>query len=104
VYDEFDDLYDDVTRAVLDRSTGSAPRRRDVASGWRANAAAGAFTIMTATALGVQDVLEPKQETPVIEEIDVSTLRPRDDAPVAYFHVPGLPKASRAIVRPWRFA
>lgn len=107
-HDEFEDLYDYHTLAALGRPSAStrttSSHERAVTSGWRANAAAGAFTIMTATALGVQDVLEPKRETPVIEEIDVSTLGPGEDMPVAYFHVPGLPKASRAVVRPWLFA
>ena len=53
--------------------------------------------------LGVQAVLEPKQRTPIIEEIDLDSFALGDDVPVTYIHVPGLPRASRAIVRPWLF-
>ena len=100
--DEFDDLYDEITLAALDRAT--TPRRpvpERVASGWRAGV--GATALMTAAALGLQEVLDPKAHDPIIEELDVGTLTPRGDAPVVYFHVPGNPRASRAIVRPWLF-
>lgn len=100
---ELDDLYDDITLATLDRWNHDAPATRPTATGWRANVGAAALTVMTSTALGVRDVLEAKRETEVIEEIDLSTLGPNPDAPVAYFHVPGLPRASRAVVRPWLF-
>jgi hypothetical protein len=97
---ELEDVYDDVTCAVLDRwrtAPKSAPV--EIASGWRAGL--GATALLTAAALGVQDVLEPKRRTPVIEEIDLDTLAPGEHGPVAYHHVPGRPKASRAVVRPW---
>lgn len=93
-----EDLYDDITEAQLD--AWHAPAREvpaEVARGWRAGV--GATALLTAAALGVQEVLEPKQRTPVIEEIDLGGSA--DDAPVVYVHVPGAPKASRAIVRPW---
>jgi hypothetical protein len=96
-----DDVYDDATWDVVDR--WHVPRRRvpaEVASGWRAGV--GATALMTAVALGVQDVLEPKHHDPIVEEIDLDGLWP-DDVPVVYHHVPGLPSASRAIVRPWLF-
>lgn len=102
VYDEFDDVYDDVTRRALDRWPGTVePPRRPVAGGWRAGVGATAF--MTAAALGMQEALAPKQRNPIIEEIDLDSLAPDDDRPVVYHHVPGFPKASRAIVRPWLF-
>jgi len=100
--DEFDDVYDDGTRRVLDRwPREPEPMPPVVANGWRANL--GATALLTAAALGVQDVLEPKRRDPVIEEVDLDTFALGDDMPVTYRHVPGLPKASRAIVRPWLF-
>jgi hypothetical protein len=102
VPDDLDELYDDATLAVLDRRRPpSNPVPAEVARGWRAGL--GATALLTAVALGVQDVLEPKRSVPVIEEIDLDTIAPNDYAPVVYHHVPGLPKASRAIVRPWLF-
>jgi len=102
VGDEFEDVYDDATRRALDRwSTPATRSRPDVAQGWRAGLGAGA--LLTAAALGVQDVLEPKQRTPIIEEIDLDSFALGDDVPVTYIHVPGAPRASRAIVRPWLF-
>jgi hypothetical protein len=94
-----DDIYDDATWDAVDR-WHTPPRRipTEVASGWRASL--GATALMTAVALGVQDVLEPKHSDPVIEEIDLDELW-SDDLPVVYHHVPGAPKASRAVVRPW---
>ncbi|MEY2431916.1 MAG: hypothetical protein QOC92_1641 [Acidimicrobiaceae bacterium] len=100
MHDDLADLYDDVTCAVLDRQdTARTPASPEVASGWRAGV--GATALLTAVALGVHDVLEPKRRAPVIEEIDLDTLGPSERAPVVYHHVPGVPKASRAIVRPW---
>ncbi len=99
--DDFDELYDDATCALLDRSSGvrrpSVPA--EVASGWRAGL--GATALMTAVAFGVHDVLEPRRRDPIIEEIDVDSLWHRDDLPVVYHHVVGHPSASHAIVRPW---
>ena len=100
---ELDDVYDDVTRAALDRWNRSPkPVPAEVASGWRGGVAATA--LLTAVALGVQEVLEPKRRAPVIEEIDLDTLWRGDDLPVVYHHVAGHPKASHAIVRPWLFS
>jgi hypothetical protein len=100
VHDDLDELYDDVTCAVLDRwETPRTPARREVTSGWRAGV--GATALLTAVALGVHEVLEPKRRTPIIEEIDLDTIGPSECAPVVYHHVPGVPKASSAIVRPW---
>lgn len=94
------DLYDDETWSqILRWRAERRPVPEEVAHGWRASV--GATALFTAAALGVQDVLEPRQTTPVIEEIDLDSLRYRDDAPIVYHHVPGLPRSSRAIVRPW---
>lgn len=100
--DEFEDVYDDATRRALDRwlTTGSTSEPA-VAHGWRAGL--GASALLTAATLGVQDVLEPKQRTPIIEEIDLDSFALGEDVPVTYIHVPGAPRASRAIVRPWLF-
>jgi hypothetical protein len=97
-----DDLYDDSTWDAVDR--WHVPPRRlpaEVASGWRVGL--GATALMTAVALGVQDVLEPKRHAPIIEEIDLGTLW-SDELAVVYHHVPGAPTASRATVRPWLFS
>jgi hypothetical protein len=100
VSERLDDLYDEVTWAVIDRwQTPRKPRPAEVASGWRAGL--GATALFTAATLGVQEVLEPKRRDPVIEEVDLDSLGPGDDAPVVYHHVAGHPRASRAIVRPW---
>ena len=100
--DEFEDVYDESTRRALDRWSVTTPSTGpEVAGGWRAGL--GATALFTAAALGVQDVLEPKQRTPIIEEIDLDSFARGHDVPVTYFHVPGLPRASRAIVRPWLF-
>jgi hypothetical protein len=97
--DDLDDVYDGITRAAIDRWQRSPnPVPAEIASGWRGGLAATA--LLTAVALGVQEVLEPKRRTPVIEEIDLDALW-SDDLPVVYHHVPDGPKASRAIVRPW---
>jgi hypothetical protein len=102
VGDEFEDVYDDATRRALDRWSVSASASGPVvAHGWRAGL--GATALLTAASLGVQDVLEPKQRTPIIEEIDLDSFALGEDVPVTYIHVPGVPRASRAIVRPWLF-
>ena len=100
--DDFEDVYDDVTRRALDRWPRShEPPSPVVATGLRAGLGAGA--LLTAAALGVPDVLEPKRHDPVIEEIDLDAYASNHEMRVTYFHVPGAPKASRAIVRPWLF-
>lgn len=95
--DDFDDLYDDVTLGRLDR----AERRsiaKDVVRGWRGGLGAG--VIATTAMIGVRDVVEPDLRDPIIEEVDLSRFVD-DNAPVTYHHVPGAPKASHAVVRPW---
>lgn len=100
--EDVDDLYDDETWALITRwNAERVPFPPEVARGWRAGAGATAF--LAAAALGVRDIVEPEQRTPLIEEIDLDTLGLGDDAPVVYHHVVGLPRASRAIVRPWLF-
>jgi len=95
-----DDFYDDATWDAVDRwHAARRPVPAEVASGWRAGI--GATALMTAVALGVQDVLDPKHNDPIIEEIDLDALWSGGELPVVYHHVPGAPRASRAIVRPW---
>jgi len=94
------DLYDDETWALIEQwNTERVRLPVEVSHGWRAGV--GATALFAAAALGVHDVLEPERRTPVIEEVDLDSLALGDDAPVHYFHVPGAPRASRAVVRPW---
>lgn len=93
------DFYDDETWSQIVR--WHAERRAvpaEVARGWRASV--GATALFTAAALGVRDALDPERDTPIIEEIDLDALA-NPDAPVVYHHVPGAPRVSRAVVRPW---
>ena len=97
--EDFDDLYDEPTLGRL----GHHERRSvpaQVARGWRGGLGAG--VIATSAMIGVRDVLEPESRDPIIEEVDLPRFVDLE-APVVYHHVPGLPQASRAIVRPWLF-
>ena len=95
------DLYDDETWSqILRWRAERRPMPADVERGWRATV--GATALFTAAALGVRDALELERNTPVIEEIDLDALA-NPDAPVLYHHVPGRPRSSRAVVRPWLF-
>ena len=99
---DVDGVYDDETWAIIQRwNAEREPFPPEVARGWRAGVTAGA--VFAAAAFGVQETLEPKRETPVIEEIDLDASWRRDDLPVVYHHVAGAPRVSRAIVRPWLF-
>jgi hypothetical protein len=91
------EVYDDVTLARLDAAV--VPPRFDPrpASGLRGRAAAGA--LVTALALGAQDVLGPSRPREVIEE--VAPAMPAGPGQwVVYIHVAGAPKACVALVRP----
>jgi len=94
---EFEDLYDEPTLGRLDRQ-GQPSEPRAVVRGWRGGL--GASAIATTAMIGVREATEPERRDPVIEEVDLARFVDRD-APVVYHHVPGSPKASRAIVRPW---
>jgi hypothetical protein len=96
-FGNFADLYDDRTLGRLDR-TERQQLPAEVARGWRVGLGAG--VIATTAMLGVRDVIEPERRDPVIEEVDLAGFHD-PDAAVVYHHVPGAPKASRAIVRPW---
>jgi hypothetical protein len=96
---ELDDLYDDATLAALDRSVRvRRPVPAVVAGGWRGRLGAGA--IATAVLVGAGEALDPDRNEPVIEEVDVDG-PPDERLPVTVLLVPGLPRATRAVVRPW---
>ena len=97
---DFEELYDEPTLGTARTSRAHLSRRTEVVRGWRSGLGAGA--IAATAMIGVRDVLEPERRDPIIEEVDLSRFVDVD-APVVYHHVPGHPKASRAIVRPWLF-
>jgi len=93
-----DDLYDDGTWALIERWNAERVQvPAEVAHGWRAGM--GATALYAAAMLGVQDVLEPERRTPIIEEIDLDAFG--QNQWVTYHHMPGAPRLSRAVVRPW---
>ena len=91
-----EDLYDPATLAVIDRWS-SESRTVEPAAPWRRAAFAGAVT--TALVTGVADALEDEADEAVVE-IDRGVSRTPLEAVTLYF-VPGEPRASVAIVRPW---
>jgi hypothetical protein len=68
---------------------GSLPRR------WGTGGA-----MLAAAMFGLGDVLEPDKARQHVIEFVPDAL-PADDQPVTYLHVPGAPRASRIVVRPW---
>lgn len=89
--------YDELTRRRIERAGRRVAAARPVAG--RGRRVAGGGALLTAVALGVREVLEPEESRPVIEE-----LRPADDGvlpAVVLLLVPGAPRRSRALVRPW---
>ncbi|MGQ0617964.1 MAG: hypothetical protein ACT4PW_13405 [Acidimicrobiia bacterium] len=105
---DLDDLYDPVTRARLARGDGTgAERLRNVpaqpavaaAPGWRGGMGGAAF--LGAAMLGVRDMLEAPRREPVVEEVDLYARGPGRPRAVTFFYVPGAPRASRVLVRPW---
>ncbi len=98
--DQDDGVYDDDTWRLISRwNAERAPVPAEVARGWRAGV--GAMAIFGAATLGGAEALEPTRRDPVYEEVDLDSLAVGADAPVVYHHVPGVPRASRAVVRPW---
>jgi hypothetical protein len=96
---ELDDLYDEATLVALDRFVRiRRPVPAVVAAGWRGRLGAGA--IVTAAMIGVGEALDPDRNEPVIEEVDVDG-PPDPRQPVTVHVVPGIPQATRAVVRPW---
>lgn len=94
----FEELYDDETLAALD---GWAPGAgREPSTRGRVGRGGLAGLMLTGLSLGLRDTLDGlTEEEPVVE------LRPDDvdaeDRWVTFVHVPGLPRWSRIVVRPW---
>ncbi len=92
--DPLADLYDERTLRRLDGRPPTPPERP---SGARSTVAAGAF--VSAIALGLQTVFEPRAVEPIVEEVEPA--RPSSDDPVRLWFVPGAPRLTRADARPW---
>jgi hypothetical protein len=92
-----DDLYDELTSRRID---GQPVRkgRRTVGTGRRA---VGGAALLTGVALGLQEVFEPREAAPIIEEISPDRGEPEA---VSLYLVRGFPARSRALVRPWLLA
>lgn len=92
---ELEELYDARTLAALDAGRGEPPPARWQPTSTRARWG----SLLVGTVLGLQEVLDPRPER---EEVE---LRPDDSAAaerwVTFVHVPGAPRASRILVRPW---
>jgi hypothetical protein len=58
--------------------------------------------VLAGAMLGVAEVLEPERARQHVIE-HVPDQLPADDQPVSYHHVPGHPRASRIVVRPWLY-
>ena len=89
------DEYDDATAARIDHS----PRRRTVKRTSSGRRALGGGALMTAVALGFQQVFEPPDREEVV--LEVGAAEPDPDQPVDLYLVPEAPARSRARVRPW---
>jgi hypothetical protein len=105
VDEAFDEVYDDATMAAIERwqpSPADTAAESSVPSvgGWRRGVGASAFFL--AAAMGMQEALEPERRRPVIEELDL-TAAVDDGRPVIVFLVPGAPRLSHVLVRPWLF-
>ena len=96
VQGDLDDLYDAPTLGRLDRAAHTVPARTQR----RGRGGIGATAVAAGIAFGMREILDPPEETPIIEEIDMAGLV-RDDQPVTFHYVHEVPAASRAIVRPW---
>jgi hypothetical protein len=94
-----DELYDEATARRIDRS----PRRREVRQAPRSRRAFGAGALMTAVALGLQEVFDPRDDDEIILEVDLAG-EPHDDQPVTLDYDPHSAARSRAHVRPWLLA
>lgn len=85
-----EELYDEVTLRRLGVTVvGPVPRRRPLSG------------VMLAAAMsGVGEVLEPERRRAAMVEFDPGHDR-FADRPVQFVLVPGAPKASRILLRPW---
>ncbi len=89
-----DELYDPDVLAALDRSRETTPPRAG-------RSAAAALT--AALLAGVASALEDCAPEPAIVEFEPDRRRARPE-PVTVHLVPGVPRASVAVVRPWLLA
>ncbi|MGH9138812.1 MAG: hypothetical protein ACRD0G_17515 [Acidimicrobiales bacterium] len=96
MHDPLAEFYDPQTLRLLDRPAPS-PTPRPTAG--RARTTLGAGVVLSAMALGLEAVFNPRDVEPVVEEIEPSG--PGADEPVRLWFVPGAPRLSRADVRPW---
>jgi hypothetical protein len=92
-----DPLYDEMTERRIDRPTAS---RRSVRTAPRPRRALGAGAFITAVALGLQEVFDPRDEEEIVLEVDLSG-EPDDDRPVVLDYDPHSAARTRAHVRPW---
>ncbi|MCU0269839.1 MAG: hypothetical protein MUF83_14505 [Acidimicrobiales bacterium] len=105
-HDEFRDLYDERTLARIEAQPrlrgpvvvdGTGPLAR------RGLARRTAGPILAAALLAVGDVLDPAGRRPEVVDFDPEV--PDEEGQlVTFVHVPGDPRASRLIVRPWLLA
>lgn len=89
--------YDELTHRRIEGAGRRVSASRPVAG--RGRRVAGGGAMLTAVAFGLREALGPDESEPVIEEI-----RPTEnDVPpaVVLLLVPGAPRLSRALVRPW---
>lgn len=96
---DLEELYDADTLAAMERWRPRDAARDPEVAAWRKQAAARA--LVSAIGLGLREVFEPKPPDEAVEEIDVDQFG--RDLPVTVYLVPGNPKASIALVRPWLF-
>ena len=100
--DPLDQVYDAETLAAVDR--WARPRRivpEETAGGWRRGV--GGAAVLTAAMLGVREALDPTDDEPIIEEIDLHRFGDPREA-VSIFFVPGAPRLTRVLCRPWRLS
>jgi hypothetical protein len=96
----FDDLYDAETLAWLDRAIEQdepelAPPLPSRVSRWGRSAALG--MVFTGIALGIQEVLEPREQHQIVVEIDDSGAPPH--LPIELFLDPDSPAGSVCLIR-----
>ena len=68
----FDERYDGLYDEATERRIDGAPRRRTVRHAPRSRRAVGAGAFMTAVALGLQEVFDPRDADEIVLEVDLS--------------------------------
>lgn len=91
-----DGLYDEATSRRIDRR----PRQRVVRRAPFGARAVGSGALLTAVALGLQQVFDPPDEDEILLVVDASG-EPGHDQPVTFDYDPASVARSRAHVRPW---